>query len=209
MFAQHLEKLAAWATEGREEEILQARRAYFERIGEAHEEDRSFEARMSAFMEHFLFDRPLDGAGRPPVRVYLETRGDDLAPEEREALEALSRSVYGAFEVTKLGTRLGLRVREVLSRTEYDILERRELVALAKGDILNARVIPWKGAHVFSGSFIYHPREATKVVLREAKRRAKSDLDTTPSDFAAELARMALKLERYRNVSVENIYKFG
>src|SRR5690606_29713944 len=139
VFAQHLEKLAAWATEGREEEILQARRAYFERIGEAHEEDRSFEARMSAFMEHFLFDRPLDGAGRPPVRVYLETRGDDLPPEEREALESLSRSVYGAFEVTKLGTRLGLRVREVLSRTEYDILERRELVALAKGDILNAR----------------------------------------------------------------------
>lgn len=209
MFSQHLEKVSEWATEGREKEILEARAAYFERIGEAHEEDRSFEARMTSFFEHFLFDRPLDGLEKTPVLAYLERFEASLSPEEREALEALSRSVYATFEVKKLGTRLGLRVRELLSREEYEILERRELVALAKGDILNARVVPWKGAHVFSGAFIYHPREAAKAILREAKRRRKAGPEASPVDFAMELARMALKLERYRNVAVENIYKFG
>ena len=58
MFAEHLEKISAWATEGREDEILEARKAFFEQIGEAHEEDRSFEARMSAFFEHFLSTAP-------------------------------------------------------------------------------------------------------------------------------------------------------
>lgn len=208
MFAQHLEKISAWATEGREDEILEARQRYFERIGEAHEEDRSFEARMSSFFEHFLFDRPLDGSETCPAQAYLEAHEASLTPEEREVLEALIQSVYAAFEVRKLGTRLGLRVREVMHRTEYEILERRELVALNKGDILNARVVPWKGAHVFSGAFIYHPREAGKVILREAKKRRKADPTVDSFDFAAELARMALKLERYRNVAVENIYKF-
>ena len=208
MFAEHLEKISAWATEGREDEILEARKAFFEQIGEAHEEDRSFEARMSAFFEHFLFDRPLNGEGKTPVQIYLEHQRAALTPEEEEVLEALSASVYGAFEVRKLGTKLGLRVRELLHREEYEILERRELVALAKGDILNARVVPWKGAHVFSGAFIYHPREAGKAILREAKKRRKADPTVAPFDFAAELARMALKLERYRNVAVENIYKF-
>lgn len=209
MFAEQLEKVSAWATEGREEEILAAREAFFEEIGEAHEEDRSFEARMSAFFEHFLFDRPLDGGELTPVQAYLELHRASLTPDEEEALEALAGSVYGAFEVRKLGTKLGLRVRELVHREEYEILERRELVALAKGDILNARVVPWKGAHVFSGAFIYHPREAAKPILREAKKRRKANPDGRPYDFAAELARMALKLERYRNVAVENIYKFG
>jgi len=209
VFLQHLEKVSAWATEGREEEILRARAAFFEKSGEAHEEDRSFEARMAAFFEYFLLDRPLDGIGTTPVRAYLERNAASLSPDERDALEACAQSFYAAFEVTKLGTRLGLRVREVVTRTEYDIIERRELVALAKGDILNARVVPWMGAHVFSGNFIYHPREASKAILREAKRRRKADPDTSPTEFAMELARLALKLERYRNVSVENIYKFG
>src|SRR5690554_3201835 len=123
MFAEHLEKVSAWATEGREDEILAAREAFFEKIGEAHEEDRSFEARMSAFFEHFFFDRPLDGEERSPVQAYLERHRASLAPEEEEALEALAASVYGAFEVRKLGTKLGLRVREVLHREEYEILE--------------------------------------------------------------------------------------
>lgn len=209
MFTKHLEKVSAWATEGREEEILEARKAYFEKIGEAHEEDRSFEARMSSFFEHFLFDRPLAGEEKTPVQAYLDLHRAALSPEEEEVLEALAGSVYAAFEVRKLGTKLGLRVRELVHQEEYEILERRELVALAKGDILNARVVPWKGAHVFSGAFIYHPREAAKAILREAKRRRKADPEASPVDFAMELARMALKLERYRNVAVENIYKFG
>lgn len=208
MFHQHLERVAAWVTEGREDEVLRAKEAYFEATGEVHEEDRSFEGRMAAFLEHFLFDRPLDELGETPASAYLRLQGPTLLPEDREVIEAFTASVFGVFEVKKLGTKLGLRVREIVTRKEYEILERRELVALNKGDLLNARLLPWRGDHVFSGAFVYHPREARKAILDEAKRRRKRDPEADSTALADELAKMALKLERYRNVAVENIYKF-
>lgn len=208
MFHQHLERVAAWVTEGREDEVLRAKEAYFEATGEVHEEDRSFEGRMAAFLEHFLFDRPLDELGETPAWAYLRLQGPTLLPEDREVIEAFTASVFGVFEVKKLGTKLGLRVREIVTRKEYEILERRELVALNKGDLLNARLLPWRGDHVFSGAFVYHPREARKAILDEAKRRRKRDPEADSTALADELAKMALKLERYRNVAVENIYKF-
>jgi hypothetical protein len=212
VFHQHLEKVASWVTEGREEEVLRAKDAYFEATGEVHEVDRSFEGRMAAFLEHFLFDRPLDELGETPASAYLRLQGAALLPEDREVIEAFTSSVFGAFEVKKLGTKLGLRVQDIVTKEAFEILERRELVALTKGDVLNARLLPWKGDHIFSGAFVYHPREARRAILDEAKRRrkqaAKSAEPASSAPLAAELARMALKLERYRNVAVENIYNF-
>lgn len=210
MFQPQLEKLLAWASgPDRQDELLRAKAVFFERTGEVHEEDRSFEARLALFVEYYLFDRPLDGSDLPPARAFLEHERAAILPEEEAAFAAFGSTVHGVFEVRKLGTRLGLRVRELLSHEEYDVLERRGLVGLNKGDIFEARLLPIDGNHVFTGSFLYHPAEARKPILKEAKRRRKAERDGSSSlDFAHELARLALKLERYRSVPVENIYKF-
>lgn len=210
MFQPQLEKLLAWASgPDRQDELLRAKAVFFERTGEVHEEDRSFEARLALFVEWFLFDRPMDGAEVTPARAFLEQNRASILPEEEEAFAAFGSTAHGVFEVRKLGTKLGLRVRDVLSHEEYDVLERRGLVGLNKGDIFEARLLPVEGNHVFTGHFLYHPVEARKAILKEAKRRRKAKPDRAAAlDFAHELARLALKLERYRSVPVENIYKF-
>jgi hypothetical protein len=204
----YLDKVIAWATgPERQEEILRAKEEFRQRTGEFHEDDKSFEGRMAAFLEFYLFDRPLEEGGVPPVSAFLQEQGAALASDELPFLEALARSVHAIFEIRKLGTRHGLRIRELLSGTDYEIYERRELVGLHKGDILDARIVRWDDeSWVFTGAFLYHPVEARKPVLKEAKRRRKAD--ASPLDFAWDLARLQLKLERYRNVAVENIYKF-
>jgi len=210
VFQPQLDKLLAWASAPeRQSELVTAKAAFSERTGEAHEEDRSFEARLALFVEHYLFDRDMDGSDAPPARLYLERNRAAILPEEEPAFAALASTVHGIFEVRKLGTKLGLRVREVLSHTEYDVVERRGLVGLNKGDILEARLVPVDGNHVFTGNFLYHPAEARKAILKEAKRRRKADPGADASrEFAYDLARLALKLERYKSVPVENIYKF-
>jgi hypothetical protein len=77
---------------------------------------------------------------------------------------------------------------------------------------MEARLLPYEGKLVFSGAFLYHPREARTLILAEAKRLRKAAgkagaLDTGP--FLAALSRMAFKLERYRNVRMESIYDFA
>lgn len=211
MIQPQLDQVIAWATgPERQEEILRAKAEYMATTGEFHEEDRSFEQRMAAFLEYFLFDRPLDGLGEPPVSAFLQAKWADLVPEELPRYQALCQSIHGLFEIRKLGTKNGLRLREILSGNDFEIYERRELVALAKGDILDVRLVPLNDqCWVFSGSFFFHPRDARKAILKEAKRRKKADPETPAQAFAWELARVALKFERYRNVPVENIYKFG
>lgn len=211
MIQPYLEKVAAWATgPERQEEILRARHEFRLHTGDFHEDDKSFEARMAAFLEYFLLDRPLDDLGITPVQTWLDAHAAALDAAERPHYEALTRSVHGVFEIRKLGTRHGLRIRELISEEDYEIYERRELVGLEKGDIFDARIVPWdEESWVFTGAFLYHPVEARKPVRKEARRRRKAGGDAaSPSAFAWDLARLLLKFERYRNVSVENIYRF-
>ena len=209
MFQQHLDRVIQWSTgPERQEELLRAKAGYFEKAGEVHEDDRSFEARMAAFLEHFLFDRPLDGVGLPPAAAFVAANRDALSPEELAIFDGFTRTLHAVFEVRKLGTKIGLKVREPFSGTDYDVFERRVMVGMEKGDLIDARLVPYEGKLLFSGAFLYHPREARKAVLKEVKRRKKADPAASPQVFAWELSRLALKMERYRNVAVENIYRF-
>lgn len=209
MFQPYLERLIAWSsTPERKDELLRAKAEYFAAAGEIFEDDRSFDTRMGAFLEYWLFDRKLEGTDTTPAEAFLATEGTALAPTEWDAFRGLTRTVHGVFEVRKLVTKTGLRIRELVTGEDHDVFERRGLIGLAKGDLLEARLVPFEEKLLFSGIFLYHPKEARKVIVKELKRRKKAGELPTPSAFAHELSKMALKLERYRNVAVENIYRF-
>ena len=209
---QLLERLMAWATaEPRKEELLTARRAHFERRGEPHEEDRSYEVRLNGMLDSYLYEyRPFDGAATT-IERFLEAEAAALAPEEVEAYRALAGSVHALFEVRKIKDGVVV-VRDVFTGKDFDITERRTTAGLEKGDLLEARLLPFDGNLFFSGSFLYHPREARKPILAEVKRLKKAAGRGGTVDvpgFLAALARMAMKLERYRNVRLESIYDFS
>jgi hypothetical protein len=206
------EALLSWATaDPHDPLLLAARKAHFERYGEPHEEDGSFERRMSGMLDAYLFDwRPEPGASTALER-FLEARRDVLDPAERAAFQALGANRHGLFEVRKLGPGL-VRLRDVFAGQDHDVTERRSVAGLAKGDLLEARLMPFDGALWFSGAFLYHPREARSRILAEVKRLKKAAGKTGRPDvesLLATLSRMAFKLERYRNVRLESIYDFS
>ncbi len=210
--AQHHEKLLSWATaEPRKGDLLAARKDHFARYGEPHEEDRSFEIRVNGMLDHYLYDfRPAGGLGTTLER-FMEAEAATLTPEELRAYRDLAGNVHGLFEVRKIGDS-AVRLREVFTGVDHDVTERRQVAGLGKGDLLEARLLPFDGALFFSGAFLYHPREARKPILAEVKRLKKAaGRGALPDvrDFLAVLSRMALKLERYRNVRLESIYDFS
>jgi hypothetical protein len=204
------ERLLAWASaEARQPWLLEARRAWFAAVGEPHEEDKSYESRMNGLLDHYLFETRPDGVSTT-LELYLRDGAPDLTTDERAAYRDLGRSRRSLFEVRRLVPGV-VELQEVLSEARHEVLERRSLAALAKGDILEARLLPFEGKLHFSTAFVYHPREVRRSILKEARRRAK---ETPPGqagedEFLAQLARMALRLERYRNVRVESIYDFA
>ncbi len=206
------ERLLSWASAPpRDQELLRAKREHFDAYGEPHEEDRSFELRVNGMLDAYLYDfRTARGAGSIPER-FADAEGATLPREELEACRALARTIHGLFEVRKI--REGrVRVRDVFTGKDLDVTERRQVAGLAEGDLIEARLLPFEGGLHFSGAFLFHPREARKAILGEVKRMKKAaprGVGIDPKPFLARLSRMALKLERYRNVRLESIYDFS
>jgi hypothetical protein len=210
--AQLHERLLAWASaEPRKDDLLRARRTHFERVGEPHEEDRSYEVRQNAMVDAYLYDwRPSAGAGTTLER-FLEAEGPALSSAEMAAYADLARNVHTLFEVRRIKDG-AVRLRDVFTGGEHDVTERRNVAGLNKGDLLEARLLPFEGKLFFSGAFLYHPPEAKKNILAEVKRLRKAAGRQGSPDvkgFLALLSRMAFKLERYRNVRLESIYDFS
>ena len=206
------ERLLAWATaDDRKDELLAARKAHFEAHGEPHEEDRTYEARLNGMLDFYLYEfRPSGGTGTTLER-FLEANAPALSPEDVAAYRDLSKTIHGLFEVRKISDGK-VRLRDTFTGGDYDVTERRTTAGLEKGDLLEARLLPFDGTLLFSGAFVYHPREARKQLLSEVKRLKKAAGKGAQPDVTAFLARaagMALKLERYRNVRLESIYDFS
>jgi len=204
------ERLLAWAAaDERQPWLLEARRAWFALVGEPHDEDKSFEQRMNGLLDHYLFDFRPDGT-HPTLELFLRDGAGDLTTDARAQVREMGRARRALFEVRKIHPGK-VDLEEVLGGARHEVVERRTLAALAKGDIIEARLLPHAGQLYFSASFVYHPREVRKAILKEARRRVKEaprEVPPEPDEFLAVLSRMALRLERYRNVRVESIYDF-
>ncbi len=206
------DRLLAWASaDARSQALLDARRIHFERCGEPHEEDKSFESRMNGLVDFYLYDfRPGSGAGTT-LDLFLQEAGKEYPTDLLAEFRELGRNLHSLFEVRRL--RPGeIRLRNVFTGKDHDVSERRQMAGLVKGDLIEARLLPWQGRLFFSGAFLYHPPEARKAILTEVKRLRKAAGRHAAPDaaaFLAQLSRMAFKLERYRNVKIESIYDFA
>ena len=205
------EKQLSWASaDPKAPALLAARKAHFDRYGEPHEEDTSYERRVNTMLEAYLFDHRAAPGEPTALERFLAAVGPSLPPEEQEAFRAMGACRHGLFEVRKLEAGQ-VRLRDVFTGTDVEVTERRAVVGLSKGDLLEARLVPFDGQLWFSPAFIYHPREARSRILAEVKRLRKAAGKHGRPDvegLLATLSRMAFKLERYRNVRLESIYDF-
>lgn len=204
----YLDKLIAWATgDLHKEDLLGAKADYFQRTGEVHEDDKSFEMRMASFLDWYLYDR-LRQDQKTPAQAFLEAcAGEGMPTSELAIFRGFTETRHGLFEVRKIkkGT---LRLRDLCTGKDHQVTERRQVAGLEKGDVIEARLIPFDGHLLFSAAFLYHPREAFKPLSKEIKRRRKKEPQRDPKEIVFDAARMALKVERYRQIAVEKIYDF-
>lgn len=205
-FHPYFDELVAFATpESRKEDLAAARKPFFEATGEIFEDDKQFEARMAGLLEFYLFDRPREGGQTPAAELYAKVLTEG-PPERAAAFRAFTETVHGLFEVRKLKEGLVL-LRELFTGLDFEVTERRQHAGLTKGDVLEARLIPFGGRFFFSTSFCFHPHDAVPSILKEVKKR-KKQAGAQPMDLLTDCARRSLKADRYRNIAIAKIYEF-
>ena len=206
-FTSLLDSLFALAsTEERKPDVLVAKAEYFRRTGDVFEDDRSFEMRMACFLDYYVFDHRSPSSGRTAAEDLYAAKVASGAPEAA-LVQAFTHTVHSLFEVRKLAPGR-VRLRELFTGVDHEVTERRMLAGLQKGDVFEARLIPFGDGLVFSPAFCFHPREAVKSIKREVKRRKKKEPERPTVELVWEAAKRAMKVDRYRQIAVEKIYDF-
>ncbi len=203
----YFEELVKWATpEVRQAELLEAKAEFFKLTGEIFDDDKQVEMRMASFLEHYVFDRVSVHRGKTPAQELFEKLKVEN-PERAGLFEGFTQTLHGLYEVRKLGDGF-VRVRELFDGDDHEVTERRKLIGLNKGDIVEARLIPFAAQHWFSAAFCYHPPGAFKSILKEVKRRRKQEPTRPRNELIYDCARRSLKADRYRQIAIEKIYDF-
>lgn len=203
-----LEELIAFATpEATKADLLAARALWFERSGEVFNEDRQLELRMAGFLEHYACDRLAPHLGKTPARQRYEESLREDAPGRAAGFRALTETIHGLYELKRIA-KGQVRLEGLFSGISWDVTERRQVVGLVVGDVVEARLIPFGGHFHFSPAYCFHPHEAAQQIKAEAKRRKKTGVGDEAS-FVHECARRSLKVDRYRQIAVERIYDFA
>jgi hypothetical protein len=203
----YFEELVKWATpEVRQAELLEAKADFFKLTGEIFDDDKQVEMRMASFLEHYVFDRVSAHRGKTPALEYFEKLKGE-ASERAGQFAGFTQTLHGLFEVRKLGKGF-VRVRELFEGDDHEVTERRQLVGVNKGDIVEARLIPFSDGLWFSAALCYHPPGAFKSILKEVKRRRKQEPTRPRTELVYDCARRSLKADRYRQIAIEKIYDF-
>lgn len=203
-----LDELIAFATpDETKPDLLEARASWFQKTGEVFEEDRQIELRMSGFLEHYACERVAPHFGKTPARERYERALREADVKRAAAFRAFTETVHSVFEVERI-TPGEVRVRSLFGGITRDVTERRQIVGLKEGDVLEARLIPFDGHFHFSPAYCFHPHEAAPQIKAEAKRLVGTG-SVDELSFVQDCAQRSLKVERYRQIAVEKIYDFS
>jgi hypothetical protein len=186
---------------GDDETEARAARSEFEaRTGRVFEEDECFEARTVAFLEWFVLERVTHEGTAPVVQALRETPHAPLAPAWR-AWARSHRSVF-AVEAQAGGV---VRLVDLFGGGLFAVDERRRMHGVSPGDVLDARVVGWRGRVRFGRTFLFHPAGARAAIVGHAHRVREAG--GTRADFADHIASLQIRALRYKHVVAERVYE--
>lgn len=183
------------------DEVVKARGEYDEIAGQVFEDDDFYDARVTAFLEWYLVERALDGQGVPPIVVAYRREQD---PERKAATKAWATSHRSLFEVTAL-SQGKVFLRDLLGGGHFEVNERRQVHGVGEGDIVEARLLGYRGQVVFGRTFLYHPRGTREAILSHNRRIREAGGGR--ADVVGHIATLRIRVERYKHVPPRQIYE--
>lgn len=185
-------------------EVYEAKKVYFDNLGSLAEDDPDFENQMDVFMGWYLFDRPLDKHDLPPVLLYYRKNLASFSQDEQMAYKALTESKHSVYELLKQ-KELSISLRDLSNGLKYEVKELQFRVGFSKGDIFQARLIPFGKAYVFANGFCFHPKEGAKFIESQMKK-IRDDDTAQRTKLLLKLGQMKNKHHRFPHIDVQHVY---
>jgi hypothetical protein len=209
MYQKYLEPIIEEFTTGDYyREVYNAKQEYFEKAGLVHEDDVEFEQRMSIFMDWYLFDRDLPGVDLPPIKYYFRRNKDRFSNEELNIYRDFCSTIHSIFRLKRFTwNRKGVVVADLFTGKSHTVMDLEVKSGFARGDLFEARIIPFKGGYEFSRGFCFHPIEMESFIVGEVKKVRFQDR-SRHTKLILQLAAMKLNHLRFKHIDIRHIYAF-
>ncbi len=186
------------------DEVVQAKKEFFEDAGLVGDETFHFEMRMSQFLDWYLFTRELSEAHIPPAHLAFEHPPFAIDEEERLSLQNLVRGRHSLFEFIKVKGD-NVYVRDLLENKKLYLEDSHVTKGFNADEIFEARVFPHEDNWIFGRGFCFHPAEAKSFILKEVKKVR--HLDAVQKEaLMFRLLKMRYKFEQYKHIRLDYIY---
>lgn len=184
-------------------EVLDGKLEYFEKMMPTIDENSEmYELRMSQFLDWYLFSRKLRLQNLTPIQVALEKF--QVFDDEKQLYKNLSNAYHGVFEFVKIKDS-DVYIKDLITKKTHLIKNSDIRDGFAKDQFFDVRLIPYNESFVFTKGFCFHPEEAKKYILGEAKKLKKAESNERES-FLMKLNRMRAKVDQYKHIQVKFIY---
>ncbi len=209
MYQKYLEPIIEDFTTGEYyREVYNAKQEYFDKAGIVYEDDIEFEQRMCIFMDWYIFDRDLPGVDLPPIKYYFRKHKDRFSSNELNIYRDFCSTIHSIFRLKRFTwNRKGFVILDLFSSKTHTVTDSEISQGFARGDIFEARIIPFKGGNEFSRGFCFHPTEMESFILNEVKKVRFQD-KSRQTKLILQLSAMKLKQLRFQHIDIRHIYKF-
>lgn len=186
------------------DELVMAKREFFDNAGTLDENSEHYESRMAQFYDWYFFTRELKGFGRTPLDACLLVRELRFSEDELKAIEVLKKHRHSIFEFIKIKNG-DVYIKDLLQNKKLVVKASPFVFGFDPDELFEVRLIPQGDSFVFTRGFCFHPESAKKFILSEVKRHRK-DADLDPDVLMLRLIKMRYKFEQYKHVKPELIY---
>ena len=200
---EHLNKILSTYSEGKYyDQVVEAKKKYFELTGLTNEEDDDYEVRMRSFSDWFIMQYPLEGDSTA-LSLYLNSN-----EVESELRDALSEFRYSIFEFS--GKSLGgkLVVKDLLLDEKLIFTDNSSVIPVFKGDLFIGRLLKTgEDYHLMSGICLF-PNEGKSLIKKQVKKVRKLAKPENNNDFLLQLENLKTKWQRFGHVDASKIFIF-
>lgn len=158
---------------------------------------------MTLFLEWFVLDRA-GSDGFTPVERFMLEEAPNLEEIELESFEGLTATHRTLIRIDKWQAGR-IELTDMIGGGTWSVLQDEPMVGLQSGDLLDARLIPFRGDLCFGRGMLFHPRVATENIQRLLE--AAYGAGRLTFDLVNTLAAQRLRYDRYRNMKVQHIYR--
>ncbi len=209
MFQRYLDPVIEEFTTGEYyQEVYNAKQEYFDKSGVVYEDDNEFEHRMCIFMDWYLFDRDLPGVDLPPIKYFFRKHKDRFTDDELNIYRDFCSTIHSLFRLKRFALiRQGVVIKDLFSNKTHTVMDHGVKSAFTRGDLFEARLIPFKKTYEFSRGFCFHPTEMQSFILGEIKKVRFQD-KSQQTKLILQLSAMKLNHLRFQHIDVRHIYTF-